>query len=146
MRVVTNRQTVRFDSTQKAIGIFMTCEEKRSNSEMTQQIFTRRIINSAADFGERLTYIRDLRTGNRVLQLLNEFQRSAIDDLRMLIEEGIAAGTFQPVNSRLAAELLDAAASRIQNPRVLAETNLTLGRALADVITVITGGLLRAPH
>lgn len=79
-------------------------------------------------------------------RLVDEFRRITIGDLRALIEEGIAAGVFQPVNARLAAELLDAAASRMQDPRVLGEAGVTAGQALADVIQVITRGLLTPPH
>jgi AcrR family transcriptional regulator len=78
-------------------------------------------------------------------QLVDEFQRTTIGDLGILLEEGIAAGVFQPVNVRLAAELLDAAAGRIQDPRVLGEAGLTAGQALGDVIHVITRGLLTPP-
>jgi hypothetical protein len=53
---------------------------------------------------------------------LAEFQRSFIDKLRRLIEEGIDAGAFHPVNATLAAKLLDASANRIQDPRALRET------------------------
>jgi hypothetical protein len=76
-------------------------------------------------------------------QRLAEFQRTTIAHLRGLIEAGIEAGDFQPVNVILAAELLDAAASRIQDPRVLAETGLSASDALADVFRVVTRGLLK---
>jgi AcrR family transcriptional regulator len=79
-------------------------------------------------------------------RLVDEFQRTTIEDLCTLLEEGIAAGVFQAVNVRLAAELLDAAAGRIQDPRVLGEAGLTAGQALADMIQVITRGLLTPPH
>lgn len=91
-------------------------------------------------------YLAEIRAYAPARQLLDAFRRTMIGHLRGIIEEGIAAGVFQPVNTQLAAELLDAAASRIQDPRVLAEAGLSAGQAIADVIQVITRGLLRPPH
>jgi AcrR family transcriptional regulator len=91
-------------------------------------------------------YLAEVHAYAPARQLLEEFQRTTIAQLRALIEAGIAEGVFQPVNAHLAAELLDAAASRLQEPRVLAEAGVSPGQALADVIQVITAGLLRRPH
>ena len=72
-----------------------------------------------------------------------EFQRSSSGKLRVLIEEGIAAGVFHPVNATLAAELLDATVTRIQEARLLRETGLGPSDALADVFRIITHGLMK---
>lgn len=79
-------------------------------------------------------------------QLLEAFQRATIAHLRSLIEDGIAAGVFEPVNAQLAAELLDAAAARIQDPRVLAEAGMSLAEAISDIVRVVTRGLMKTPH
>ncbi len=93
--------------------------------------------------GVGTTLLGEIQDHPQARQRLAEFQRTTIAHLCALIEAGIEEGAFQPVNAILAAELLDAAASRIQDPRVLAETGLSASDALADVIRVVTRGLLK---
>ena len=92
------------------------------------------------------SYLAEIQTYAPARRLLDDFRRASLERLRVLIEEGVEAGAFVPVNTRLAAELLDAAANRIQDPRVLAETGLTAGEALADIVRVVINGLLAPPQ
>lgn len=88
-------------------------------------------------------FIAEIHASAATRQRLAEFQRTIISQMREFIEAGIEAGEFEPVNSVLAAELLDAAASRIQDPRVLAESGLSGGEALTQVFQLVTRGLLK---
>ena len=88
-------------------------------------------------------FLAEIQANAATRQLLAEFQRTVIAQMTALIEAGIEAGTFDPVNPVLVAELLDAAMSRIQDPRVLAQSELTASEALAQVFQVVTRGLLK---
>jgi len=100
-------------------------------------------IESVRDVGT--PYLAEVSAYAPARQLLAEFQRTTISQLRTLIEAGIAEGAFHALNARLAAEVLDAAVSRIQDPRVLAETGLTASEALEHVSQLLTQGLLKPP-
>jgi AcrR family transcriptional regulator len=76
-------------------------------------------------------------------QRLAQFQATIISQMTVLIEAGIESGEFEAVNPVLVAELLDAAASRIQDPRVIAQSGLTTSEALAQIFQVVTRGLLK---
>ena len=74
---------------------------------------------------------------------LAAFQRTVIGEIEALIRSGVDAGDFHPVNTALAAELLDAVVSRIRQRHVLKESGLSASDALADAFRVITRGLLK---
>ncbi len=100
-------------------------------------------IESVRDVGT--PYLAEVSAYTPARQLLAEFQRTTIGHLRTLIEAGIADGAFHALNARITAEVLDAAVSRIQDPRVLAETGLTASEALEHVSQLLTQGLLKPP-
>lgn len=91
--------------------------------------------------GIGLPFLAEVQRHEHARKLLEEFRRSTVAQLRSYIEDGIKSGVFHPVNPLLAAELLDAAAARIQDPQVLAKTGLTASEAVTELMRFVTRGL-----
>lgn len=121
----------------------LACAERGSDPTARLMGYIAGAIETIRDVGT--PYLTEILAYAPARQLLAEFQRTTIGHLRTLIEEGIAAGAFHALNAQIAAEVLDAAVSRVQDPRVLAETGLTASEALDHVSQLIIQGLLKIP-
>ena len=119
------------------------CSERETDPTKRLMGYIAGAIESVRDVGT--AYLAEVSAYAPARQLLAEFQRTTIGHLRGLIEAGIADGAFHALDARIAAEVLDAAVSRIQDPRVLAEIGLTASEALEHVSQLITQGLLKPP-
>ena len=88
-----------------------------------------------ARFGE------DLHRRPAVGRLFEAHYRYAVAVLMKILDEGVAAGEFQSLHSRVIAEVIDAATQRLLSPELLQETGLTYEDAVAEFIVLLEGGL-----
>lgn len=87
------------------------------------------------------TFVRDLArfpAGTRRLML---HQKKRIAGLEKLIEEGVHAGAFRGVHSRLVAEVLLVGVARMVDPDLLSECDLTMSQAFAELYDIFEYGL-----
>ena len=90
-----------------------------------------------------VAFLPEVQRSAAARQRLAVFQRTLVGQMTEHIEAGIESGDFAPVDPVLAAELLDAAASRMQDPRVLADTGLSASEAFAQAFRLVTRGLVK---
>lgn len=58
-----------------------------------------------------------------------------------MIDAGIELGRFRPVQSRIVAEIIDAALERLQDPEILREQDLSFEEAAAELTMLLRNGL-----
>jgi len=69
--------------------------------------------------------------------------RAAADRIGVLIEQGVADGTFRSVDAGFVADLVAAQMVRIQQREVAAATGLSDSQAYAELASLVTAGLVR---
>lgn len=115
-----------------------------------------------ASFAERLTEFLSVvvqetgRVSPRFLQdaafitsshrLIGQLRVRREETLRGIIESGVAAWEFRPVNARLVAKMLIMTVEGVCNPDVLAEVGLPASDAIWDAWKVLQTGLLLDPE
>jgi len=67
--------------------------------------------------------------------------RYAINLIVAMLIDGIEAGEFRPIHPRIAAEVLDAALARLQQPVVLRTANATYAESLEEFLILFTDGI-----
>jgi len=76
-------------------------------------------------------------------RLLANHQRERIDQLRQLVEEGVASRAFSPIHPQLVAEVMLVAVGKASQPSFLAETGLSMSEAFAECSRFLRAGLSR---
>jgi len=89
-----------------------------------------------------LRFSEDVARTPAVQRLIADHLRYGVAQLRDVIEEGIAAGRFRRVHSRIVAEVIDVGLERIQRPEVLRETGLEFDAAATELIELLLSGLV----
>jgi AcrR family transcriptional regulator len=89
-----------------------------------------------------LRFSEDVARTPAVQRLIADHLRYGVAQLRDVIEEGIAAGRFRLVHSRIVAEVIDVGLERIQRPEVLRETGLEFDAAATELIELLLSGLV----
>lgn len=79
-------------------------------------------------------------------RLIGQLRLRREETLRGIIESGIAASEFRPVNARLVAKMLIMTVEGVCNPDVLAEVGLPASDAIWDAWKVLQTGLLLHPE
>lgn len=77
-----------------------------------------------------------------VAALVGNYNRFYISVLEMLIDEGIQAGAFRPVNAQMAAMVFEAAGARLYDPDARVTDASVGGDPAAGFIDLMLGGLL----
>lgn len=77
-----------------------------------------------------------------VARLIENYTRYYLSVLEMLIEEGIAANAFRPVNARIAATVFEAAGARLLDPEARRSDAAWGPSASVEFVDLILGGLL----
>jgi hypothetical protein len=59
------------------------------------------------------------------------------------VQEGIEAGLFRPIHTRVVAEMIDAGIERLENPEILRTARLTFAEALSELLSLVVEGLAK---
>lgn len=86
----------------------------------------------------------DVSTWEPSAQLFARKNDRALTYLSAFIDEGVRTGEFREMNARFAAELLSRGSVATRDPRVLQETGLTAGQAVAELGVLILKGIERS--
>ena len=85
---------------------------------------------------------RDLRSFPGGIKMLREMDQQLLNDLEMIITEGVRSGAFRQIDPSLAAHAISAAAARVCQPELLAESHLNWIEALSQLFRLVSHGLL----
>lgn len=88
-------------------------------------------------------FLIDLRDLPAARSLLEAHQRDRMDHLKTLLDEGINAGVFKQVHSRLFAGAYLAAIAQINEPAFLQRAGLSFSQAFKELYNVLMTGLER---
>ena len=88
-------------------------------------------------------YMRDLFAFPRTMSLMQAYSDRTAAELQRILEGGIRAGEFLPVNPKLAAELLNITITRICEPDFQASIGLPSAEALDEAMRIFEHGLIR---
>lgn len=75
-------------------------------------------------------------------RLLEQHQRTRMQTLRDLVEDGISRGVLRGAHSYLVAEVMMSAVARVKEPDFLEEAGMTMSQAFAEVGHLIRHGLV----
>jgi AcrR family transcriptional regulator len=90
-------------------------------------------------------YMRDLFAFPRTASLINTYRTRGAAELKVILQAGIEAGEFEPVNPTLAAQLLSMTINRICEPDFQSSTGLPSAEALEEALRILTVGIIRRP-
>lgn len=121
----------------------------------------REAAHRTADPRDRITAflepgLSELRTGTPALfediagfpparRRLDAHQASRREQLRALVDDGVASGAYRPVNAMLAAQLMVAAYRAVTDPEFLCTVDATLPEAVRQGEHLLLHGLLHPP-
>ncbi len=93
----------------------------------------------------KLRFAEDAASSPGVHELLDWHFRYAVGEVTAMLSQGVADGEFADINAVLAAELLNAGLTRLQDPHVLQAAGVSLSEALEQCLTLFVDGLRPKP-
>lgn len=91
-----------------------------------------------------LEFNRDLEANPGTRAIYDRHQAIGMQMLTDLIEDGVRRGDFRPVTATAVTEMIDAAHTRLRDPRVLAAASMTHAEAVDELICILLTGITSA--
>lgn len=90
-----------------------------------------------------ISFAEDLAADPAAHELVARHFRYATQVVARMLSEGIAAGEFVPINTMVAAEVINAGLAHLQDPQVLRSADVSLAEAFEEFLTIFTDGIRR---